>query len=221
MKLMKDDKYRTCVAFGVAGLTIINLIIIKGEIKKNEKAYEEPIKVVEFEEKERIKTDFRFPSIEDKADTINDLNIEEKSLPYKSYKIIEFKDNEGYYRIMPVVSKLGYEINYDGEIIGEYYDVCDAFSDIPLFKMNNSKEKTEAYNDLFNGAKIISYKDFSNIRNIAYLHGAPYEFIDCVMPLCGEYDLLSNTDIAIAYSYLISENYRVIYDDLVNKDLCR
>lgn len=221
MKLMDNDKYRTCVAFGIAGLTIVNLAIIKGQIKRKERVYDEPVKVVEFEETKQINNNFVVSELGDMVDVMLEFNIEEKLLPYKSYKLIEFKDSEGYYRIMPVVSELGYIVNSDKQIIGEYYDVYDAFSDVPLFKMNGSIDNIDNYNDLFTGAKIISYEDFSNIRKISYLHGASYEFIDSVMPVSDEYNLLSNTDIAIAYGYLIPENYRVVYNDLVNKEISK
>jgi len=220
MKLIRENKYENFITLGIA-LLVVASISIKTSILEKEEPKEETAQtqVVEFKEVERIKEDFTVPTLDEMVKEILELNIiEEDSLPYQSYKLLEFKDSEGYYRIMPVTSKVNYEVNSEGQIEDEYYDTYDAFYGIPLFKTHTfEKEDIEPYNDLFTNARIISYDDFEEIRGIAYLHGASSEFIDSVMPHCEKHNMLGNTDIAIAYTYLIPDSYRVDYEDLTNE----
>lgn len=211
MKLQKNNKYQKCVALCLAYISTLML----NNITEEELPREEIVTpTIEFCETPRILSNFVVPTEEEIIENIFDLNIIQKENPSNVYKVLQFKDNKGYYRIMAVITKVCYIIDEEGNIIDDYYEVYDAFSNEKLFTTTTFESDITSFNILFEGVEIISYDNLSKLGDIAYLYGATDEYIENILPDLREHEFLGNVDVARMYISLVPSNYRVSYSEL-------
>lgn len=200
------EKNRQALAAILVYLAFLGLVFTKSNEK--EKITEQTS--IETLEDNHI-THYEIPSEEYVINSINNLGIQDESIkPSNIYKVIEFKDNNGFYKIMIVNIEVMFNTN-DGEIIGQTYLVKDAFTKTELFYTKDFSEII-SLNDKFDSADIISCSKLEKLKQLALFNGAPKEYVESF-----KFDGSLNDDyVGELYVTFINESNRVNSNDLEN-----
>ena len=137
-----------------------------------------------------------------------------KTMPYSTYKVLRYIDNNKYERIAIVNTYVNFLT--DGKnLIRKYYNIHDAFSGEFILSTYDIEFKERFQNDNVN--YVISYTDLLGLKKILVEKGLNEEYIDSILDPSIKKKSLNTDDVAFIYLMLVNSNerYQVKGDELI------